>query len=256
MTRGHQPASEKPLSVWAPVGLGLALAVLLADIAAGIGYRWDWWGIRFGFGIIRFALYGAFAAALASLLGLILSTWERAGRRALWSLLGLALSLTLVWVPLDFYYTGQRLPPIHDITTDTENPPAFVAVLPLRRNAPNPPSYGGARIARLQRAAYPHLNPRVYAAPFLRVFENALAAAREMGWAIAAALPEEGRIEATDTTLLFGFRDDIVIRIRTEEKGARLDIRSKSRVGRRDFGKNAKRIEAFLKRMDRKLGRK
>ncbi len=74
-----------------------------------------------------------------------------------------------------------------------------------------------------------------------------------MGWAIIAARPGDGRIEATDTTFWFGFRDDVVIRIRPEGKKTRLDIRSKSRVGRSDLGKNAARIDAFLKRMDEKL---
>ncbi len=253
MTRQPQPESEKPLSIWALIGLGLALATLLAALLAGFGHQWGWWSFWIGFRILRYALYGAFVAALASLLGLALSLGERAWRQALWSLLGLALSLTLIWIPLNFYFAVKSVPPIHDITTDTANPPAFVAILPLRKDAPNPAAYGGPRVARLQKAAYPHLKPRLFDAPFSRVFKNTRAAAQEMGWKIIAARPEDGRIEATDTTFWFGFRDDIVIRIRPEGRRTRLDIRSKSRVGRSDVGKNAERIDAFLKRMDDKF---
>jgi uncharacterized protein (DUF1499 family) len=78
------------------------------------------------------------------------------------------------------------------------------------------------------------------------MFKRAEATARAMGWEIVAAEPGEGRIEATDTTMWFGFKDDIVIRIVPEGEGSRLDIRSMSRVGKSDLGKNADRIRKFL----------
>ncbi len=256
MAERPEPESKRPLSAWAFVGLCLALAVLLAMALAGLGSRWEWWHYWIGFGIFRYAFYGAFAAAGASLLGIVLSLWERAWRRAGWSLLGLALCIPMIWLPLDLWFRAQRVPRINDITTDTENPPAFVALLPLRKNAATPAAYGGQRIARLQKAAYPHLKPARFAAAPDQVFRHVLDTAHAMGWNIAAAVLKEGRIEATDTTLWFGFRDDIVVRIRPEEGGTRLDIRSKSRVGRSDIGKNAGRIEAFLKRMAEKIEKK
>jgi uncharacterized protein (DUF1499 family) len=73
-----------------------------------------------------------------------------------------------------------------------------------------------------------------------------LAAARAQGWEIVAAVPAEGRIEATDTTRFFGFKDDIVIRVKAEGAGSRVDVRSLSRVGKSDVGKNASRIRAYL----------
>jgi uncharacterized protein (DUF1499 family) len=80
------------------------------------------------------------------------------------------------------------------------------------------------------------------------MFARADAAAHAMGWEIVAAVLEEGRIEATDTTM-GGTTDDIVIRIIWEEQGSRLDIRSKSRVGESDLGRNAARIRSFLARV-------
>jgi uncharacterized protein (DUF1499 family) len=80
-------------------------------------------------------------------------------------------------------------------------------------------------------------------------FDKALAAAREMGWDIVDAKPAEGRIEATDTTFWFGFKDDVVIRISPTSEGSRIDVRSVSRVGRSDIGTNAKRIRAYLEKL-------
>ena len=142
----------------------------------------------------------------------------------------------------------NNFPKIHDVTTDTEDPPAFVAILGLRKDAPNPSTYGGPEIAAQQRAAYPDIRPLVSEIPPARAFERALSVARRMGWDIVDENPPEGRIEATATTLWFGFKDDVVIRIiPLAGTGSRLDIRSVSRVGLSDIGTNARRIRAFLK---------
>ena len=63
-------------------------------------------------------------------------------------------------------------------------------------------------------------------------------------------VPAEGRLEATDTTLFFGFKDDVIVRLRVEGGGTRIDVRSKSRVGLGDAGTNAKRVRAFLARVE------
>ncbi len=151
--------------------------------------------------------------------------------------------------PLLQLQKARSVPPIHDISTDTENPPLFVAILAKRRDAPNPAGYGGPGIAAQQRAGYPDLAPQFYRMKPEALFGHALRAARELGWKIAAAVPEEGRIEAVDTTFWFGFKDDVVVRIAPAEGGSRLDLRSVSRVGRSDVGANAARIRKFLARL-------
>jgi hypothetical protein len=134
---------------------------------------------------------------------------------------------------------------IHDITTDTGNPPAFVALASARQAAPNGSVYKGDEIADRQRKAYPDVTAlKSDLAPQV-LFAKAEGVARAAGWEIAAAEPNEGRIEATDTTLIFGFKDDIVIRIRPAGNGSVLDMRSMSRVGVSDLGVNAKRILEF-----------
>ena len=140
-------------------------------------------------------------------------------------------------------------PPIHDITTDTNDPPVFVDILPLRAGARNSASYGGARVAELQRAAYPDIAPVDLAIAPAAAFAKSLATANAMGWAIVTADSSAGRIEATATTRVFRFRDDVVIRVRPRDGGARVDIRSVSRIGGSDLGKNASRIRDFIARL-------
>jgi hypothetical protein len=147
---------------------------------------------------------------------------------------------------------GVSTPGIHDVSTDTVEPPQYVAVLPLRADAPNTTVYGGSqgmtpeRLAQLQTEAYPDVTTLVVNEPPARVFERALAAVHTLGWELVAAVPEEGRIEATDTTFWFRFKDDVVIRIRPGATGAIVDARSLSRVGGGDLGTNARRLRALL----------
>jgi uncharacterized protein (DUF1499 family) len=141
------------------------------------------------------------------------------------------------------------IPPIHDITTDTDNPPAFAAVLPLRKPTSNPAEYGGPGIAAQQQALYPDIRPLVLKKPFDQAFAQALNAAQKMGWALVAVDANAGRIEATDTTRWLRFKDDIVIRVTRQGEDSRVDVRSMSRIGKSDFGTNARRIREYLREL-------
>ena len=152
-------------------------------------------------------------------------------------------------VPFAMLQSAKASPPIHDITTDTENPPRFVAIIALRQDSPNPVEYQGEAVAGKQRAAYPDIRPATLAEPADTAFKRALTAARDLGWQIVSAVPAQGRIEATDTTIWFGFKDDIVIRVTPGAGGSRIDVRSVSRLGEGDLGKNAARIRAYLRRV-------
>jgi len=228
------------------VGL-LPLLVVIGAILlliAGPGARLDLWDFRFGFTLMRWALYvGAGTAAVALLLALIPVT-RRGNFLKLAS--ALVIGLAVAAVPYLQVREARSVPPIHDISTDTVNPPPFVAIAPLRADAPNPVEYAGDEVARQQREAYPDItsfSSDVYPAI---LFEHAVATARNMGWEIVAAEPDAGRIEATDTTFWFGFKDDVVIRIQGNNGGSIVDVRSKSRVGMSDVGANAARIRRFL----------
>lgn len=163
-----------------------------------------------------------------------------------------------------FWITRLRgAPPIHDITTDTEDPPAFKAIVPIRKatRAVNAVEYQrmqrvGRReidVIEAQRQAYPDIQPLHLPQAPAQALDLAEQAARAMGWhivaVVTAVVPAEGRIEATDTTWYFGFKDDVVIRVRPSPNGSRVDIRSVSRVGLGDVGTNARRIREYTAKL-------
>jgi uncharacterized protein (DUF1499 family) len=243
-------ATPSPPAVPWVVLLGTALVVVSAVLllTAPLGYVTGILPLRMA--LLTVFLWGGFAAAAAavvSLAGIILTLRRPRGARRGLALagLGLVLSMAFIALPVRFRMGGPK-PPIHDISTDTQDPPQFVAVLPLRADAPNTTVYGGEKIAAQQRAAYPDLQPYEMNVPPTQAFERALAAVRALGWVLVAAEAADGRIEATDTTLWFRFKDDVMVRIRPSGAGSRVDVRSLSRVGGGDVGTNAARIRAFL----------
>ena len=239
----------------AHAGLVLTVAGSLALLLSGVGTRWDWWDYRTGFLILRWTLYGGLAVIVVALAGLILGLLARTGRSLLVSLVTLVLLAAVAAVPVGYLRSAGRVPPIHDITTDLDDPPRFVAVLPLRRGAPNTAEYAGAALAAQQHAGYPDLGPARFAAAPEQVFARAVEVARALGWQIVAAVPAEGRLEATDRTRWFGFRDDVVVRVTADSTGSRVDVRSVSRVGRSDLGTNARRIRRFLETLQTAMAR-
>jgi len=196
--------------------------------------------------VFRYGFYIA-AAAIALALATIVPTRPRDRRRGfVAAVLALAIGGAAACLPISWLLRSKEVPPINDITTDTANPPPLVVTLPLRRNAPNPPGYGGEAVATLQHAGYPDIQPILLTVPPAEAFKKVDRVAMAMGWDVVARAPAEGRLEAVDTTRWFGFHDDIVVRIKAQgPTGSRVDIRSKSRDGRSDLGVNAQRIRAF-----------
>jgi uncharacterized protein (DUF1499 family) len=226
----------------------LGVVSLLALAAAGPLYRFGGVGLAGAFGVLKWAVYGALAALVLSIAGVIVAARRRTGKSA--AITGLLASLLAIGAVGALAWKASRVPAIHDITTDTVQPPPFVAVLPLRAGAPNPAEYGGPQIAAKQRQAYPDLGPLLLKVPPERAFDRAAAAARAMGWELVASDPASGRIEATDTTFWFGFKDDVVVRVLPQPAGSRVDVRSVSRVGGGDIGTNAARIRKYLAAID------
>ena len=227
-------------------GAGLVLVAAFTLLAAPLGYRFGIFPLRLALlTVFRWGAYAAAVAAAVSAVGLGVQ-WFRP-RQARFGLVlsttSFILSLAMFSIPASFRL-GPPVPPIHDITTDTEDPPLFVAVVPL--NSPDRTVYEGEVIAVQQREAYPDLQPVVLDMPAEQAFDQAFATVQEMGWEVVEADAVSGRIEATDTTFWFGFKDDVVIRLRTVGSNTRVDIRSLSRVGGGDVGKNAQRIRAYI----------
>jgi uncharacterized protein (DUF1499 family) len=225
----------------------VALSALLL-LLAPVGYRLGFLSLRFALlTVLRWGAYVAIAGAAVSVAGLVVTLVPPRERRrgGALAVISIVAALALIAIPGRFRL-GPPAPPIHDITTDTQNPPEYVAVLPLRANAPNTTEYGGEKVAAQQRRAYPDIQPLALPDPPARAFERALAAVREMGWELVEANPAEGRIEATDATFWIGFKDDVAIRVTAADGGSRVDVRSLSRVGGGDAGTNARRIREYV----------
>lgn len=233
----------------AMLALALGMSAFALVVLAGPAYRLHLLTLGSAFSLLR---WGAWAGLAAVVIGVISAWLVRPGQGRPgfgFALAGLALGVIAFGMPVALLQKARSVPPIHDISTDTETPPTFVAVLPLRKDAANPAEYGGAEIARQQHQAYPDIQPAIVALAAQQAYARALQEAQAMGWTIVATAPESGRIEATDTTPWFGFKDDIVIRVSAQGNASRVDIRSVSRVGRSDMGKNAQRIRDFLQRL-------
>lgn len=251
--------------------LSMALTVIgpLIFILAAIGYKIGLFSLGFSLGTLtrqlgpNVLILGLFVSIIALILAILVKPKK-----------GIAVGLIGILVPiLGLGYAvqvknkAQRLPFIHDITTDTQNVPQFGSEIMAERakiDGVNTTDYAGktapakdaqgnrteALVSVLQTRGYPDIRSIVVSDEKQAAFAKAEAVARQMGWKIKATNPEAGTIEATDTTFWYGFKDDVIIRLRNSEGGGTLvDIRSISRVGGSDIGKNAERVHAFLDKM-------
>lgn len=221
-----------------PLSLVLGVVALVLLLLSGPGTRFQLWDYRVGFTLLAWAAYTAIAAGFVSVIALAIP--KARARGMLMPMLALVIGLAVLYGPLEFRRQARLFPPINDITTDTENPPRY-----MTQSRP----YPGAEFARQQRAAYPDLLSVLMPAPPAAAFKKAVAAAESMGWEVVGVDAAAGTIEAVDTTKFFGFKDDIAIRVTATADGSKVDIRSKSRVGRGDVGTNAQRIRAYAERL-------
>lgn len=232
------------------IGMIVSIIGALTVILAGYAYQWGWWSIRFGFQIIP---WGTGAAVLGGIIASIgfLTHKTKSTSEVLIGVTGMLIAVIAI-ANLGYWYNerGQGYPPIHDITTNVENPPAFVAIAPLRINASNPTPYSGKETADQQKAFYSDLEPIKLLVDYDKAFDMAVKTTEKMPWTIVDINKEQGRIEAFHKLAWFGFVDDVVIRVDTTANGSIVDIRSKSRIGRGDLGVNAKRIMSYKKKFN------
>lgn len=216
----------------------LALTLLLALPLAVITVRAGVW--QQGLMLYALSCLGAAVLLLLSVILILLpkfAPWRRAlASRALFALPGTVLLLSLLG--------GGDHPPIHDITTNTQDPPQFVTAEQQRGKGSNSLETAPETL-EAQQAAYPDLETLVTELAIESAFNRARETALELGWDIYHEDINAGVIEAVDTTAIMGFKDDIVIRLRTNAQGTLVDLRSVSRVGVSDLGANAERIRKF-----------
>jgi uncharacterized protein (DUF1499 family) len=237
---------------WAAYGVLLlgALCLLLTTIGA-MGNRTGLLHFRTALNLFLSAGKIALPVTGIALLILILTILKKASRIVTASAaIGLILAVGIYIPYYIFTDRAQTLPRIHDITTDTEQPPVFVKVASNRAAGLNSLEYGGPKIAQQQMAAYPQVKAAHLSIDKSAAFRKTLEVVKELDWEVVDANQAEGRIEATDTTFFYGFKDDVVIRITKEgPQKSRIDIRSVSRVGVSDVGVNAERIMKFLNKL-------
>jgi len=238
------------------LGSALLIVAIVALFAIGVmisGARFGLWEPIVGFGLIRHYMNPiAYGLSGLGVLGLVtqFATRNRAGivKTGITTLIGLGL-LT----PIIYQQTQPRVsyPAIHDITTDTSNPPAFMVLDDNRAGAKNTLVYGGPEVAAQQNKGYPDIAPVLSNKSAPEAFTEALRVAKAMGWEIVAQDPDELRFEATARTPVYRFVDDVVVVVSAVESASRIDIRSVSRIGRSDIGVNAARIREFIKAFQR-----
>jgi hypothetical protein len=250
----------RALGVIARLSCAAFAVSLLVGLIASFGTRLEFWNYRFGlYELFPWCIYAGILGVVLGLAWALGAFFGNRGEGAGYGAIGLVGSIAVIAVPLYTIAMGAELPPIHDISTDTEHAPEFVSLLNQRPGAENAAQYDGTSlvpfkgkpqsIAALQHKYYEDVHATAILTSPERLFRRAGRAAYAMGWNIVAVAPDEGRIEATDTTLFFGFTDDIVIRVKPSGMGARLDIRSEARVGQKDWGRNADRIRAYMKKL-------
>lgn len=238
------------------VAVGLALLTPVYFMVAALGAKFGVWGWKFGFGKLTVG-YGPkllMLTFIVSLVALLLSILGKPRKGWLVALLCLTVPVVGMGFGKSMKTKARSLPFIHDITTDTQDPPTFTKAIKDRRiNCSNSLDYIGVTVPRSEQLvsaaqvkAYPDIRTLVFSEPAADLYKRALRTAKQMGWKLATASEDTGIIEATDSTFWFGFTDDVAIRIRPSEGGGSiLDIRSVSCVGGSDIGKNAERIRKF-----------
>jgi uncharacterized protein (DUF1499 family) len=254
----HRHMIEEPtsrLAIWARRTALFSLAALLLSIVI----------VRSGLldmipALATFA--GALAFAVLALLlafGALVVIWNEGLGGLGYALSAMLIALALLAYPAYLGVTAYRLPWIYDITTDPIDPPRYEALARLRPRDANPIAYAGLYAAEQQHAAYPDIEPLEQDATADAAYDATIAVITKRRWIVVDRRPpqgtrREGHIEAVARTPILGFRDDVVIRIRGDEDGSRIDVRSSSRYGSFDFGSNASLIRNLVNDIDDAIG--
>jgi hypothetical protein len=242
------------LAGWSAYFAALSLPVL---IIAVVGHRADLIDATATYGIIALGFSLAALAVVAAIAAFV-TIW-REGRKGTGSAVrGFIVGLLVLVMPAVGAWQVMTDPRLTDISTDLANPPRYVAAVRDRGPAdaeivePGPPE------AALQTEAYPDIVPRHYPVSTAKAYLEAKAIIDRRGWRILAARePSDqnatGSIEAVAQTLIFAFRQDVIVRIAPDGDGARVDMRSAARNAAHDLGSDAARVRRFFADLDAAL---
>jgi uncharacterized protein (DUF1499 family) len=225
----------------------LACLFLFGTMAAPLASKFGLWHFSAAFMALRILFFFGAAVFVLALVLMLIKAFKQGKQDA--QPYGLAILIAFLPLVMMLYQVSQAksLPYIHDISTDTNNPPIFTHALTDRKVGENSAIYAGIEIATQQKEAYADITPVQSQLPPNQAFTNMLTSMKNQGMHIVTQYPVQGHIEATSTTFWFGFTDDIVVRVVASKTGSLIDIRSASRVGKSDIGKNAARIRNLIK---------
>lgn len=228
-----------------------AVVAVILLLAAPLGYKYGLASLRPSLMSLVVALLTAVLVFVVSLVMVFIAHKHglSANRNLLLIAMGLSLIPMVVMVPQ--LQAARSVPAIHDITTDTDNPPTFDEIVHIREYAPNSLEYGDDQgspeeLASKQKEAYPEIKSLKTNLSVAKATEQTQLVLESQGLDIINVDQSKGIVEATATTKWFGFKDDMVVRITPDGSGSVVDVRSVSRVGQSDIGANAARIKRFL----------
>ncbi len=195
--------------------------------------------------------------AVALAIGAFVSIWREGHTGIGKAVTGLFVGMLMLAMPLWSLPSLLTLPRIHEVSTDTDSPPSFNLLTMTRHTtATNPASYQREG-APLQATAYPDIKPLRVDRPLEDAFGAVRDAVKTLSWRVvserAPTASQAGVIEAVDRTLIFGFTDDVVIRVTGGSRQTRVDVRSSSRHGDHDLGRNADRVRALFSEVETRL---
>lgn len=224
----------------------LQIVLIVVLILSVLAVRFEWTEFRPAFMTFINLVKAMMVLGGISLACYIFAWWKKRADLRPAALLAFAIGAVPIVAVLLMVGQNLKVPAIHNITTDLQDPPVFVDSYALRTDKHNSLDVPSSDVREQQQAYYSELAPLVLDLPVDQVYARAIAQCEQFGWSVTAADAAQGRIEAVEQTLVFGFKDDVVIRITAQGQGSRVDMRSVSRIGRSDLGANAKRIKRFL----------
>jgi len=232
---------------WATALMVGAVVGLVCLPVGALGTRVGIWGFQGGLMLLAVGVVLAAIVFFLGIIGFAYSATKKMSAERNSISVGVVVSVVILVMMGSQFMAASSVPAIHNISTDTEQPPEFDKIVALRdAQTSNPLAYDAEALAELQRGAYPQVQPLISATGSAEMLDQAVQVLTGMGMEIVDVNESAGRVEATDTTFWFGFKDDVVVRVRGEGSGSVVDIRSVSRVGQSDLGKNAARISEIL----------
>ena len=259
VSRAH--AVRKPFAArrsrsagWSAYLAALSVPVL---VIAAVGHRAGLMDVTSTYSVMVVGFALAALAVLAALVSFV-SVWREGSRGLGRAIVGLVLGLAVLGLPARGAWQVVTLPRLTDISTDPNNPPALLAAVNDRGPGDAPIVQPDPAAVAMQLEAYPDIVSRHYPVSTARIYLEARTIVDQRGWRVLSDVPPSdddpsGSIEAVAQTLLFGFRQDVAIRVTAEGDGGRVDMRSASRSNAHDLGSDAQRVRRFFADLDAAL---